>query len=566
MNKNYIATKLLASVMISNIMTFFIMFIIREVDQTPLVYLTTLAISFALLQGVNFKLGSATSDWLPKTMILITLILLCVPRLTYMMDWVPSLSVMSHSDDYARILQIMTMTENKTYPLKSIILQEYPFSFYYISLYPYAVTKILLQGATIKSIIAWISLAYYSLLLISILEMANGMFRNKLKTRVLIFLITLYGGADWLASGEILKMYGHFEWWQRVQFNGNTQISSFYTTLFWAPHHFIAGYCALCAYYIVFYSRSVSFPRLKYAITAALLSASFYSSPFVFIPVLGLLALHWRHANKYVKNPIALIIFIASIPPLQLFLSKFPVQTFSLSSFRLDGEWGLLSSLISNFEPYSQLRELILLRLNFDLTPDIFIGKILSFPIYLTLVPIVELAGIPLILITIWRQLSRNEKWYLCVAWLYFLTTFLIAFRGANNYSMRGMIIPTFIFFFIAANHSNRILRIAGDTLGVYLRPVSVILLFIFSIGTFKESAGRFQSSLAVSGSPYQVAAPSPNIYKVATDRTVSSLNFSDIQNVPRHNIYDYEKPIVGLRLSDLENYELELMRQPWDD
>jgi hypothetical protein len=459
---------------------------------------------------------------------------------------------MTHSDDYARVLEILAMTANEGYPLKSPTNNNYPFSFYYASLYPYAILKLLFNSLTIKSIIGWVSIFYYTLLLFSILEIAKGVLRSRIKIRFFLFFVTLFGGLDWAMSENVLRRFenfvapgnifsmsrlfslsGHFEWWQQISFNGNTQVSSFFTSLFWAPHHFISAYCALLAFFIMFYSWCSWSKSFKYFSVMALLSASFYSSPFAFLPVILFLTFHVKLIFRKFINPLALFVIIISIPPLYIFLSKLPSETFILSTFHLK----LFTSMLAN--------------------------KIASFPIYVTLVPLIELAGLPIFILFFWKILSKQEKVYTFLAWIYFLSTYVIAYSGSNNYSMRGMLVPSFVFFFIAARHSQVIIEPLSRTLGKYF-SLSILALIIFlSIGTVEESIGRLDWSLKMTNILRPIPSPAPSIYQTAIDKTISTIDFDDIKNVPRTNIYDFEKPIVGLGLEKMQNFEKELIRKP---
>jgi len=447
----------------------------------------------------------------------------------------PGISVMTHSDDYGRVFQILAMVLDGSYPLKSPSNANYPFSFYYASLYPYATIKLLFKGLTIKSILGWFTIIYYALLLFSILEIAKGMLRDKIKTRWLIFFVTLFGGLDWIGSGKIFSLYGHFEWWQESLFNANTQISSFYTAIFWTPHHFLSAYCSILAFFFMFYSRSGYSKSLKFFIVAALLSASFYSSPFAFFPTILFLLTHFKLLLRLLKNYVTLAIIFFSIPPLELFIGKYPSEHFTLSTFAI------------------------------TISKNTLIDKIISFPIFITVVPFVELAAVPLIILFFWSLLSIRERLYIWAAWLYFLITYIVAYSGFNNFSMRGMLVPSFVFFFIFARNSQEIFNKLKKNIGEkYYAPLIFLLVTLYSIGTFKEFLGRFASSIGATNILHFQLDPFPSIYQTAHDQMISSIDFAKIRNIPRKNIYDLEKSIDGLILEDMLNWEKELIRKPW--
>jgi hypothetical protein len=430
------------------------------------------------------------------------------------------------------------MTGNSKYPLLSPSNISYPFSFYYSSLYPFATIKLTFSFLTIKESIALGNLLYHILVLLSIYEVSQLILRDTKKVRIFFFFCTLFGGLDWLACGELFKFANHCEWWQ-TRLLGNTQISSFYTGLFWAVHHFLAAYSVILAYAIMFYTKSFIKRSWKNALVLIILISAFYASPFSFVSIPLYLLMHRRTVWRMLKSWYSIPIIISAILPLPIFLNKFPGQTFVLSKFRL------------------------------TITNNPYIDKMLSLPVYLTLVPFIELIAIPIVLLIIWRSLNKRQKQYVAASWIFFLSTYVIAYSGNNNYSMRGMFIPTFVFFFIFAQHWLRIKQFIKSIAHNMFVPAFSFLILLCIVGILKESAGRTKDAIFHSQmlrKKLGMSAYSPltvRLYETASDQDIESIDMEKATVVGRQFIYDFEKFIQNLELTQMTKWERELLRRP---
>jgi hypothetical protein len=406
------------------------------------------------------------------------------------------------------------MTGNSKYPLLSPSNISYPFSFYYSSLYPFATIKLTFSFLTIKESIALGNLLYHILVLLSIYEVSQLILRDTKKVRIFFFFCTLFGGLDWLACGD-------------------------YTGLFWAVHHFLAAYSVILAYAIMFYTKSFTKRSRKNALVLIILISAFYASPFSFIPIPLYLLMHTRMVWRMLKSWYSIPIIISALLPLPIFLNKFPGQTFVLSKFRL------------------------------TITNNPYIDKMLSLPVYVTLVPFIELVAIPIVLLIIWRILNKRQKQYVAVSWIFFLSTYVIAYSGNNNYSMRGMFIPTFVFFFIFAQHWLRIKQFIKSIAHNIFVPAFSCLILLCIAGTLKETAGRtkdaiFHSQMLRKKLGMSVYSPlTVRLYETARDQDIESIDMEKATVVGRQFIYDFEKFIQNLELTKMTKWERELLRRP---
>ncbi len=535
-------TKILLSVLLANFFSFVLFFALEvpvafSVVAYLLIFLTTL---FGVGQ-IRFRKTDFPVDKVSWLFLGLALLLLTIPRLTYLFDWLPDNTTLTHSDDYARMLEILALTGNSNYPLMSPSNAGFPFSFYYSTLYPFSIIKLSFPFLTIKESISLGNLFYHILVLFSLYEIACLILRDSRKVRLLIFLCTIYGGLDWLASGQLLNIYGHFEWWQ-MRLSGNTQISSTYTGLFWTIHHFLGAYSLLIAYAILFNSYSFKEKGRKLALILTISASSFYASPFSFMSIPFFIFIHRKLAWKTVRSWYSLPIILFAALPLPIFLSKFSQQSFVWSTFHL------------------------------EITDNFLVDKLLSLPLYVALVPLVELIAIPIILLIMWRNLSKIQRQYVTASWLFFLSTYFIAYSGANNFAMRGMIVPTFVFFFIFAQHWLKIEQYLKSVSGNLFRPVFVFIALLCIIGTFKEFSGLTKNAVFNSyllrgylGLPVPDYLKSP-VYQIAIRTDIDSVEFDYASKaLRRHHVYEFEKFIKNLEFTEMENWEKELLRRPYE-
>ena len=539
---SFIFTRILLATILANLGAFVVLYVGQlDVSSTGAIYLSLFLGGLYLANTVRFRLTRIRADIPSLAMLAITLLLLTLPRLTYLLDWLPGNTTLSFSDDYARMLEILAMTANDSYPLLSPSNTDYLFSYYYAGLFPMAIIKLAVPALTIKESIALGNFYYHSLILLSLYEISHLVLRSyPQKVRMLIFLFTLFGGLDWIAKGDFSVLYGHYEWWQK-RFSGNTQLSSFYTGMFWTVHHFLAAYTAILAYCIAYLSSASGRKQTRDIIVLLLLISIFYTSPFVFLSLIPFLLIHWKKIFDILRQKPSWLIIIASIPPIAIFLNRVAESPYIWSTFRL------------------------------DITDHFLLDKMLSLPLYLVLVPVVELAGIPLVLAAITGRLNKLERKHLLAAWAFFILTYFLAYAHGNNFAMRGMLLPTAVFFFLFAAHWPEL----RDMIGRRYTPALILLAVLFTAGTLMESAGRLKIGIERSnllGNTFGIIPHNKTIqqalrlpvYATATQKDLTVIPYEDLEYAIRRNRYDYEKFIDHIRLDKMFGYEKDLIRKPF--
>lgn len=534
--------RLLAALAIADFLSLVFLNLLQcAVAWTPLVFVLSCAASYALVRRIRWRRETPTADPWPWVMAAIACVLLALPRVPYVLEWLPGNTVGSVMDDYARIPEVASMVLSPRYPLQHPANPEYLLSFYYTALYPMAALKLLLPWLTIKDSIFAGNLLIHALALGSMVGIAQLLVRDRGKVRLLVFLVALFGGLDWLMKTP-WRWLGHSEWWQG-RFLGNTQISSFYTSMLWAVHH-ASGFMALLLAWLVLFHARAGRRAFKSLIVLLLLAAAFYSSPFAVMsaPLFALAHLRvvWR---RLVATPAFALVLALALVPLFLFLGKPSTIGFTVSGFRI---------------PF---------------TGSLWADKLLSLPVYLTLVPLVEFGGTPFLVLAWWRRLQRVERRYFLAAAGFFLLTYGVAFIGANDFCMRGMMLPTFVFFALFARHADPLLRPAPAGAMRALRTTLATIAVLGALGTAKEwatltFAGLYRSTLfwdlrhRTDLPPGLARLRQLNARAIARDRRITRVPYAEVANLG-YDMYSLEKLVDRKPLVQMERGEVELLRYP---
>jgi hypothetical protein len=246
--------------------------------------------------------------------------------------------------------------------------------------------------------------------------------------------------------------------------------------------------------------------------------------------------------NRLIRTPLLPAVALAALVPLFTLLGRDSSQGFQASTFRL------------------------------AVTGDFWLDKLLSAPVYLTLVPLVEFAGLPLLLAPIVPRLPRTERAYLAASLAFFVLTYLVAYSGANNIAMRGMFLPSAVLFFLFAKYHRRLLPAwpaAGRTAARRLAGLAlVVALAATSWGTLRMLGGLMYISLTSTSGFYRlIGRPVPPhlqlpYRELARDGALRSYrpNAED-----RHTVWKYhaEKLVDRLEPDEMADWEKELLRGP---
>jgi hypothetical protein len=214
---------------------------------------------------------------------------------------------------------------------------------------------------------------------------------------------------------------------------------------------------------------------------------------------------------------------------------------------------------------------------------DIFwLNKVLSAPIYFVLVPLVEFIAIPFLLLLVIRYMQRAERYYLAAAFGFFALTYILAYSGYNNFAMRGMFLPSFVFFFLFAKyyvvifeqlaHFMSTLHLAR--LWPLTRYAIIVALLVTTIGVVKASYVLFNDGMRGTLLSYQIpflaaiygstppARMRGNYRDIVWNEEIVSVQPAKAER-RREYKYNMEKFIDTLSIEEMAGWEQELVRLP---
>lgn len=337
------------------------------------------------------------------------LILLTVPRLPYLAEWLPGAAVLAQGDDYGRLAELVSMTLGGSYPLPHPSNQNYLLSHYYSALFPMAWFKLAIPVLTLKDCIVLGNLLYHILFLGSLLEIAPRLVRRPRGAVAFVFLLTLFGGFDILA-GHLIP-FEHTEHWPRVWMGRIREFSSFYTASYWTVHHMAGLWSLLLA---AVYWREVRFASAwgKPLLAGWLLVSAAACSAFA---VLSLPLLAWRElwtlVRRLLRTAMIAPVAAAALVPLWIYTGRMEAGTFQWAPVK----WGL--------------------------------------PLYLLAVFVIDFAGLPLLVALRWKRLDSAERRWLIGSLAFFASTWGIESIGYNNYAMRAGLLPGLVVMLLSARH-----------------------------------------------------------------------------------------------------------------
>lgn len=524
-------TRILAAVFIANGLAMAVCNAARlPVAMTPWVWATALAVGWAMVRGArarrtDFKAGPGLLTWLA-----VFVLVIAAARVHYPLEWLPlpgNIGVLGW-DDVGHAGELLGMTKSDAYPIRSPGNSGYLLSFYYAWFYPLAALKLGLGVVTLKDMLFLGSLGYGVLYVLVLLEAANSLLASRRQVTLLMFFCTAFGGLDWVVHMAMGKPFlAHHEWWQMV-FSGFAQISSFYTALHWAPHHF-GGFMACVVAFVLFTRARFPQRRLKAIACGLILVSGLYSSVFAIIGAVPLALPYVRILWRRLARPLVLLpvgaVFAASLPVL---LDRPGQPGFVMASFR------------------------------FGVLDDVLLDKLIGFPAWFMLVSVVELGAAPLLCLALWRHLSVTERQVTLAAVVFFASTYWIAFSGSNNYSMRGMLPSTFVLFFLVAKYHALLAEPIRRRLPARTRTATTMALAgILVLGTAGEvgfNLGRTRAYMPLLSGPrdlpdYRALARAPSRLRTPEPR----------EREPAGVAYTAEK-FLELPPDRLVDWELELM------
>ncbi|HLG19619.1 MAG TPA: hypothetical protein VI895_07355 [Bdellovibrionota bacterium] len=486
-----------------------------------------LGFAFLLAHGAEFETQEYKISDLHVKLALLFVALMILPRISYLLEWSTDGVVMALGDDYFRLAELISLSLSRTYPVRHYLNQDYLFSFYYCALLPFVFLKYIIPVMTLKDCIFFGNAAYTLLVTFSLMEISNSLFSSKRQISFFLFFCTFFYGLDWIFFP--LKWAGHFEWWETEFFQWNAQISSFSTVFFWTIHHLVGAYLILVARHM---ALNVNFKRAewKVLVVGLLCVASFYSSVFAFLPVILFLPPHvrsiWQAIRRGPLSTLACLVIAVSLVP--LFLNK-PSE--------ITWVFGV------NAAPLTSIPVLNLL-LSITLRP--------------ILVPMIEFWGLPLLLFFYYRRMKKQERYYLIAAHVYLGMTYAGWLTGSNNVSMRGMLLPSLVFYFLAAKHMAETEWMTQ--LQNRRRILWALIILLLSLGTIRESSHQLE--LAVRNVVLAQAGYLSPCHELARNRVTRFLKDVPILEIRKGAALYCEKLVQGIRPEDMRFEDRELLKR----
>ena len=560
-------SRFFSAIVIANFLTLALMNLLELPAATAIfVFLGATLAGLQLVSQLHVRRSRTRLDKTSLWIALAALLVLTVPRLVYLLQWLPNTEVRVLGDDFAHLAELASMTLSAGYPLRSPSSGDFLFSFYYASFYPAAVLFLAVPFLTLKDALVAGNFFYHLLILLSIVEVAHLFFRRAGQIRWFVFLMTFFSGLDWLARPfQLTTMY---EWWQKDYFKANTQISSFYTGMYWTIHHIVGFWAIVMAAVWLFYAFAPGASRSRWPkplVISLLAAGAFYCSPFSVLALPFFAVLHvkllWRHV---VRTWMFAYTTVLALIPLFLFIHRQAASTLEPSTFRL------------------------------QVTGELWLDKLISLPIFLLFVPLVEFAAIPFLLLLVVRRMTKLDRRYFAMTVPFYVIIYLVAFSNTGNFSMRGMFLPTFVLFYLFAKYTPQLdavmggARRRGDLLEVGADRRSgppgglgsswrwgwarwaTIGLFVAatSVGVFMMGGAMLRIGWLNTSVPYHMAntaVPKDLTYPyrdLIFDRSVKTYTPTEADRKGRTK-YNVEKLMEGMTVKDMALWERELMRYP---
>ncbi len=358
-------------------------------------------------------------------------------------------------DDLWHVSELSSLVNSLRYPAQSSLQPGMYFSMYYASwMLPAALYLALpLAGVTIKAVLFAANLIYLLAGNLALLHMAMHTARSRRQLNWSFYLTLLWAGPGSLIS--LINFWHHNGWWL-THLGLYLQYTPYAVASIWVIHHLNTGIALVMAAYLWKQSQT----PLHGIFCGLLLGFGFFSSVFVFLgamPFILLMAWRSRHCPPRAMAATAAAFLLVLFPLFWLYLNK-PTSVSFLVPMVHPLQLGMHSEHAHHY-PY-----------------------VLGILIFLVVIA-AQFAGCTWILLDRRIRLDREHSAWLALALAYLVSTYFVGFSYANNYCMRGMIVPTIVLAWIAAAYLPAPPRL--------LLPVLALLTF----GSVQEFA--YQSRLS---------------------------------------------------------------------
>lgn len=374
-----------------------------------------------------------------------------LPRAPYLIEGLLGYSVNPVGDDILHVQEMASIIHTQSFPPRSTLDDRMYLSYYYApwmlgaALYWTGLLSTVKQALGATVLIYSIFVCYFGVYAAEIL------FAERKVKNWFAALCFLYGGFDfvyWVSGLNLTPT--HSEWWA-TEFGFGLQYSNFFTLALWVQQHLLSALAIFYGLHVL----SVSKTTTGQALAGIFLVSALFSS--VFTTIGAALILAWfifRFRLVRCIPVITLTSLLLSAPLLWMFMAK---------------------SAGVGFQPFGELN-------NFWID-----HKRAAFIVFLL---VISLELMPLLAGAFYS--SRNDRsrlWLFTSASLYLLSTFFFAFSGANNFAMRGAIVPTFTLAYLSAPTFDMWWRSQG---GAWLRVATVVYL----LGGTLEYASFLRNSI----------------------------------------------------------------------
>lgn len=463
---------------------------------------------------------------------------LAFPRLAYLLE--PLLGYSADAacwDDWWHIQEFASIIYSPHFPPESTQMHGMYFSFYFAPWMLGAALFQLLHLATVKQAIFLAGLLYNFAFVYAAVYAARIAFPEQpRRSRLFLGVLLLYGGFD-VVFGVFKAWHGltignlHAEWWATM-FGFKLQYASTITLMLWVPHHLVAALAVLLGYYCL-----KTLPSWRGAVVAGIcFGFAGFSSVFAVIgaiPIVGYLILRNRVSWKWSALAAALSLLIG-LPVFWMYLGR------KSEGFIFFGE----------LAPYWEAH------------------KLKAFGIFLLII------GAEFFPVLLGSMLSLRDRKFdrglflICVGYLF--SNFFLAFAGANNFAMRGSIVPAFALYYLAIPGLERVLDWKQPKTLCWVRYALVIFFlgglweYVDFTGFAMQSTGQVNklreetlASNVIHGQPPSAALLARaerteyGWYALENRKSVdkSRLNPGDIEMINRDNQYRVTfRRLFGLR------------------
>lgn len=450
-----------------------------------------LAAGYGLMRGVRWRTPRLVLPRVAMWMLLAWVLLLTAPRLPYLLQRVPEAHILATGDDHGRLAELVSLTRSSHYPVLHPSNQDYLLSHYYAAFLPMAWLQFAVPALNLKECILLGNLLYHLLMAGMLLEFAERYFRTSRAALAFLFLMTFFGGLDWVTT--LPRLFDHHEHWFRHWFGEWREVSAIYTVTWWAVHHALGLWMLLLSYVLLRHARWEARWRKPFVVGLLMLSA-LYSSVFVLVslPFVAPRAV-WRVGMRLLRNCLGFLLLAIALVPAFLFFGRLTGPAFALAWPR---PWPIL----------------------------VFLAGAL----------LLEFALLPLLA-------GKDER--MRGAWLFFASSLFVSSIGLNNYTMRGMLLPTMVLFVCVAP------RLAAIS---WRSPVAVLAIGLTVAGVFREAAWL----------SYRPLEASP-LYWRFTGRPMPEFAERRMRDLRGLDRFNREEFISGTPIQEMDFNETELLRLP---